>query len=164
MNFYRADCKRSFPRVMGNESKSSFDDGDGESDENEEDRKLLSRHKPSEKQNRIKFGPTQSFRVKSDRDHNDKVNISSHTDISFLFASRVGFQICHKYGLAVMAGQMCFLKLSLQLTERKLGNVLTHSLTSPGPRTRHQHSLFPETGSAPEAKFDVEAVKLNHGR
>ena len=46
----------------------------------------------------------------------------------------------------------------------KLGNVLTHSLTSPGPRTRHQHSLFPETGSAPETKFDVEAVKLNHGR
>ena len=58
---------------MGNESKSSFDDG--ESDENEEDRKLLSCHKPSERQNRIKFGPTQSFRVKSDRDHNDKVNI-----------------------------------------------------------------------------------------
>ena len=73
MKFYRADCKRSSLRVMGNESKSSFDDG--ESDENEEDRKLLSRHQPSEKQNRIKFGPTQSFRVKSDRDHNDKVNI-----------------------------------------------------------------------------------------
>ena len=76
MNLYRAEIpKRSFLRVMGNESKSSFEDGDGESDENEEDRKLLSCHKPSERQNRIKFGPTQSFRVKSDRDHNDKVNI-----------------------------------------------------------------------------------------
>ena len=64
---------------------------------------------------------------------------------------------------------MCFLKLSLQQGERKLG-VLAHSVTSPGTRARarQQHSLFsqmPETASsAPEAKFDVEAVKLNHGR
>ena len=48
--------------------------------------------------------------------------------------------------------------------------VLAHSVTSPGTRARarQQHSLFsqmPETASsAPEAKFDVEAVKLNHGR
>ena len=46
---------------MGNESKSSFEDGDGDSDENEENRKLLSSHKTSEKQNRITFGPTQSL-------------------------------------------------------------------------------------------------------
>ena len=65
---------------------------------------------------------------------------------------------------------MCFLKLPLQPGERKLG-VLANSLTSPSTRARarHQHSLFTqrptESGaSGPEAKFDVEAVKLNHGR
>ena len=82
---------------MGNESKSSFEDGDGESDENEEDRKLLSCHKPSERQNRIKFGPTQSFRVKSDRDHNDKVNIYMNHRVclshSYLPVVWLGFQI-----------------------------------------------------------------------
>ena len=89
---------------------------------------------------------------------------AAHTDISFLFAGRGGFEICHKYGLVVMAGQMCFLTLHFQ-AERKLG-VLTNSLTSPAlkARARHQHSLFTEAVSAPEAKFDVEAVKLNHGR
>ena len=97
---------------MGNESKSSFEDGDGESDENEEDRKLLSCHKPSERQNRIKFGPTQSFRVKSDRDHNDKVNIYESYSLCkpfFLFASRVAgvSNLCHKYGLAVMVPDKC---------------------------------------------------------
>ena len=64
---------------------------------------------------------------------------------------------------------MCFLNLPLQPGERKLG-VLANSLASPSTRARarHQHSLFtqkPESGaSGPEAKFDVEAVKLNHGR
>lgn len=78
---------------MGNESKSSFEDGDGDSDENEENRKLLSSHKTSEKQNRITFGPTQSFRVKSDRDFNEKVNI---------YELLKGLAMCHVQNVQIL--------------------------------------------------------------
>ena len=139
---------------MGKISKSSFDEDDPDSDDQEENSELLAKHEMSEKPNCIKFRSKPSIILKSTCESDRVIKV---VILRCVLGRMLSLYFQYERKLGVLSNNI------ISSQERDSGSAMMKM------RTRQQHSLFTASASSSPAvavgsNFDVEAVKLNHGR